>query len=73
MPGDLAVVGEIGLSGEVRAVSFLEKRIKEAQKLGFTKIMVPSRNKLAHPIEGIEIIRVSSVSQAIYKARNGMN
>ncbi len=70
MPGDLVVVGEIGLSGEVRAVSFLEKRIKEAQKLGFTKIMVPSRNKLTHPIEGIEIIRVSSVSQAIYKARN---
>lgn len=73
MPGDLAAVGEIGLSGEVRAVSFLEKRIKEAQKLGFTKIMVPSRNKIAHPIEGIEIIRVSSVSQAIYKARNNMN
>ncbi len=70
MPGDLVAVGEIGLSGEVRAGSFLEKRIKEAQKLGFTKIMVPSRNKLTHPIEGIEIIRVSSVSQAIYKARN---
>ena len=73
MPGDLAVVGEIGLSGEVRAVSFLEKRIKEAQKLGFTRIMVPSRNKLAHPIEGIEIIRVASVSQAIYKTRNELN
>jgi len=73
MPGDLAVVGEIGLSGEVRAVSFLEKRIKEAQKLGFTRIMVPSRNKLAHSIEGIEIIPVASVSQAIYKARNELN
>ncbi len=70
MPGDLIAVGEIGLSGEIRAVSFLEKRIKEAQKLGFTKIMVPSRNRLSHPIDGIEIIKVSSVSQAIYKIRN---
>ena len=72
MPGDLIAVGEIGLSGEIRAVSFLEKRIKEAQKLGFPKIMVPSRNKLAQPIDGIEIIKVASVSQAIYKIKNGL-
>lgn len=70
MPGDLIVVGEIGLSGEIRAVSFVEKRIKEAQKLGFKRIMIPSRNKLTQNIEGIEIIKVSSVSQAIYKLRN---
>lgn len=70
MPGDLIAVGEIGLSGEIRAVSFIEKRIKEAQKLGFSKIMIPSRNKLTHSIDGIEIIKVSSVSQAIYKLRN---
>jgi DNA repair protein RadA/Sms len=70
MPGDLIAVGEIGLSGEIRAVSFIEKRIKEAQKLGFSKIMIPSRNKLSHPIEGIEIIKVSSVSQAIFKLKN---
>ncbi len=70
MPGDLIAVGEIGLSGEIRAVSFIEKRIKEAQKLGFSKIMIPSRNKLSEAIDGIEIIKVSSVSQAIYKLRN---
>ena len=70
MPGDLIVVGEIGLSGEIRAVSFVEKRIKEAQKLGFKRIMIPSRNKLSHSIDGIEIIKVSSVSQAIYKIKN---
>ncbi|MBQ7034789.1 MAG: DNA repair protein RadA [Clostridia bacterium] len=70
MPGDLIAVGEIGLSGEIRAVSFIEKRIKEAQKLGFSRIMVPSRNKISEIIDGIEIIKVSSVSQAIYKLRN---
>lgn len=70
MPGDFIAVGEIGLSGEIRAVSFIEKRIKEAQKLGFSRIMVPSRNKLTETFEGIEIIKVSSVSQAIFKMRN---
>lgn len=70
MPGDLIAVGEIGLSGEIRAVSFIEKRIKEAQKLGFSRIMIPSRNKLNETFDGIEIIKVSSVSQAIYKMRN---
>ncbi len=70
MPGDLIAVGEIGLSGEIRAVSFIEKRIKEAQKLGFSRIMVSSRNKISETIDGIEIIKVSSVSQAIFKLRN---
>ena len=70
MPGDLIAIGEIGLSGEIRAVSFIEKRIKEAQKLGFTKILVPSRNKITEVPEGITVIRVSSVSQAIHKIRN---
>lgn len=70
MPGDLIAVGEIGLSGEIRAVSFIEKRIKEAQKLGFSRIMIPTRNKLSTTFDNIEIIKVSSVSQAIYKLRN---
>lgn len=70
MPGDLIAVGEIGLSGEIRAVSFIEKRIKEAQKLGFTKIMIPSRNKVTENFDGIEVIKVSSVSQAIFKIKN---
>jgi len=71
MPGDLIAVGEIGLSGEIRAVSFLDIRIKEAQKLGFAKIMVPSRNRLERTYDGIEVIPVSSVSQAIYMIKNG--
>ncbi|MBR5500321.1 MAG: DNA repair protein RadA [Clostridia bacterium] len=70
IPSDLLVVGEIGLSGEIRAVSFIEKRITEAKKLGFTKIMIPGRNTLRSNIDGIEIIRVKSVSQAIYLIRN---
>ena len=45
IPSDLAVIGEVGLSGEIRAVNFLEKRIKEAEKLGFKKILLPKTTK----------------------------
>ena len=73
MPGDLIAFGEIGLSGEIRAVSFVDKRIREAEKLGFQKIMVPSRNKIETESKSIEIIKVSSVSQAIHLLRNMKN
>ena len=72
MSSDLIAVGEIGLSGEIRAVSYIEQRISEAKRLGFKYIMIPSRNKLSQSFDGIEIIRVSSLSQAIYKAHNGL-
>ena len=71
IPSTLLVVGEIGLSGEVRAVSFLEKRIAEAKKLGFDKIMVPGRNVIKNRVDGIEVIKVKSVAQAIHLVRNG--
>ena len=41
VPADLALVGEVGLSGEVRSVGQLEDRVKEAARLGFGKVMVP--------------------------------
>ena len=70
MPSDFIAVGEIGLSGEVRAVSYAQQRIYEAKRLGFNSIMVPARNRLLKNIEGIEVIRVSSLSQAIHILRN---
>ena len=44
VPDDLIAIGELGLSGEVRAVSNLEQRVKEAARLGFTRAIVPHRN-----------------------------
>ena len=44
IPDDLIAVGEIGLSGECRSVSSLELRIKEAERLGFSRILVPDKN-----------------------------
>ena len=44
LPDDLLCIGEIGLSGEVRAVSRIEQRVREGERLGFKKIAIPSRN-----------------------------
>jgi DNA repair protein RadA/Sms len=58
--------GEVGLSGEVRAVSMAEQRVQEAKKLGFTTCIVPAANaRTLAQIEGIRIIGVSSVRDAI--------
>ncbi len=46
-----AIVGEIGLSGEIRAVNHIEKRINEAQKLGFKRIIIPEANEVQDKIE----------------------
>ncbi|HBF6276480.1 DNA repair protein RadA [Clostridioides difficile] len=63
---DIAVTGEVGLTGEVRAVSFIEKRIAECKKLGFKKIVVPRSNYDAvKETKGIEIWPVDNLRQAI--------
>ena len=60
-----AIVGEVGLSGEIRAVNNIEKRIKEVQKLGFKKIIIPKSNKVDEKFEGIQIVRVAKIIEAI--------
>jgi DNA repair protein RadA/Sms len=60
-----AIVGEIGLSGEIRAVNNIEKRIKEVAKLGFKKIIIPDSNNIDEKIEGIKIIKVKRIIDAI--------
>ena len=60
---DLVVFGELGLTGEVRNISFLEKRITEAHKLGFKKCVIPyTQNNIF--IEGLEIIKVKNIIEA---------
>ena len=63
-----AIVGEIGLSGEIRAVNHIEKRITEAQKLGFKRIIIPETNDIQNDIKGIEIIKVRRIIEAITRA-----
>lgn len=61
----LAVCGEIGLSGEIRTIQKGQDRIKEAAKLGFTKIIVPKANAPKDIIPGVEVIAVESLEQVI--------
>ena len=63
---DVIVFGEVGLSGEVRAVSMPEQRVSEAKKLGFTTCILPEVSvKTVGKAEGVRIIGVKSVGEAI--------
>lgn len=62
---DTAVIGEIGLGGELRPVVQLERRVLEAQKLGFKRIVVPrSSEKLRSKVD-IEVVRCDTVQSAL--------
>lgn len=66
VPSDLAAIGEIGLTGELRAVSALGQRLSEVRRLGFTKCLIPKRvqGKLSVP-EGLDVIRVANIREAL--------
>lgn len=71
---DTVIVGEIGLSGEIRAINNLEKRIKEASKLGFKKIIVPEANSLnKSDFVNIEVVSVARLLDAITACVNKSN
>ena len=62
----LVAIGEVGLTGEVRGVNFIEKRIKECVKLGFTKAIVPKNNiKGIEKMKGIQLFGVQSIREAL--------
>ncbi len=66
IPEGTVAFGEVGLSGEVRAVTMVEQRIAEAKKLGFKTCIIPEvLVNTIEKMEGIEIIGVKSVSQAM--------
>ncbi len=66
VPDDLIAIGELGLSGECRAVSNLEQRVKEAARLGFTKAIVPYKNVEKRKFDtSIELIPIHSIYEAI--------
>ena len=62
---EIAVMGEVGLAGEVRTVPQCERRISECSRLGFTTLIVPRANAgRIHPTDGVRIIGVDTVAQA---------
>lgn len=65
LPDKLVVFGEVGLGGEVRPVAHGQDRLKEAVKLGFTRAIVPQANCPRQPIEGLEVVAVERLAQAV--------
>jgi len=61
LPYDLALIGETGLTGEVRPVGFLENRVKEAQRQGFKEVMIPAVQLDGLGISGIKLHPVESI------------
>ncbi|MCB0132557.1 MAG: DNA repair protein RadA, partial [Caldilineaceae bacterium] len=66
---DLAIVGEVGLSGELRSVGQLPRRLHEATKLGFTRALVPRSTIKRKGVDsfppGVEVIGVRTLSDAL--------
>ena len=66
IPDDLIAIGELGLSGECRAVSNIEQRVKEAARLGFTKAIVPYKNIEKRKLDtNIELMPIHSIYEAL--------
>ena len=65
LPQDLVIFGEVGLSGEIRPVPSGQERIYEAAKHGFTRALVPKSNAPRKAIEGMKVIPVTKLSDAL--------
>ncbi|MDX1319197.1 MAG: DNA repair protein RadA [Oceanospirillum sp.] len=65
LPHDLVIFGEVGLSGEIRPVPSGQERIREAAKHGFKRAIVPKANMPKSAIEGMEVIGVTKLSEAL--------
>ena len=68
VPNDVVAIGEIGLSGECRGVGFIENRINESVRLGFTRILIPYKNYVKMSkmkFSGVEIVPIKSLFDAL--------
>ncbi len=65
LPQDLVIFGEVGLSGEIRPVPSGQERINEAAKHGFKRAIVPFNNMPKQAIDGMEVIAVKKLSDAL--------
>ena len=68
LSGRLVCFGEVGLAGEVRPVPYGEERLREAAKHGFERAIVPEANRPRRPIDGLEVIAVERLADALRSA-----
>jgi len=67
MPDGLVVIGELGLSGEVRRVGHLDRRLQEAARHGLTRALIPAGSRAGRP-SGLDVVEVRTVAEAISAA-----
>jgi len=67
MPDGLIVIGELGLSGEVRRVGHLERRLQEAARHGLTRALIPAGAKTGRP-SGLDVVEVRTLAEAVSAA-----
>lgn len=66
VPTDIAFVGEVGLSGELRTASQLTTRLNEAAKLGFSRVMIPKMRRAPDDVpKGLKVVEVRNVGEAL--------
>jgi DNA repair protein RadA/Sms len=70
LPRQLAVFGEMGLSGEIRPAPRGQDRLREAAKLGFTHALVPASNAPKQAIDGLEVLPVNRIEEALQVLKN---
>jgi DNA repair protein RadA/Sms len=69
LPRGLVTFGEVGLAGEIRPAPRGQERLREAAKLGFSMALVPKANLPKHKIEGLQVIGVERIDEAMTKVR----
>ena len=70
LPRGLVVFGEVGLAGEIRPAPRGQERLREAAKLGFSAAIIPKSNAPKQKIEGMQIIAVDRIDEALNKVRD---
>jgi DNA repair protein RadA/Sms len=66
IPKDTAVVGEVGLTGEIRSVNLIEKRLSEMERLGIKRAIIPENNKkVLKKTYKLDIIGVRNINEAL--------
>ena len=68
LPRGLAVFGEVGLAGEIRPAPRGQERLREAAKLGFTRALIPRANAPRSRIEGLEVVALERIEDALQAA-----
>jgi DNA repair protein RadA/Sms len=69
LPRGLVVFGEVGLAGEIRPAPRGQERLREAAKLGFSLALIPKSNAPKHKIEGLTVIGVERIDEALNRIR----